>query len=240
MRKQVGLIAVLAAIVCVVASCGTSSGASLKHDVVPPGPRARVVFSIPTKDPVVFVTIDDGFVQDPRVLAFLRQNHWPVSMFLIGRVVKAHPKFFRELMATGATVDDHTETHPHLPKLRYEEQRKQICQPNVEFPRELGVHPVLFRPPYGNFDDATLRAAEACGYTTVLRWSAKSSNGSLTIVGGGNRPLRAGDILLLHFRKYLIGDLEYTKIRLARAHLHVGRLEDYIGASGGALAVAHA
>ena len=106
---------------------------------VPAGPRARVEYSVVTNQPVVFVTIDDGFTRDPRVTGFIRTHHWPISAFIIDRLAIAAPSYFRQLMAAGATLNDHTYTHPDLATLDYASQRDQICRATQDFPRLFGV-----------------------------------------------------------------------------------------------------
>ena len=196
---------------------------------IPAGPRARVVFSVHTHEPVVFVTIDDGFVRDRRVLLFLAAYRWPITTFIIGHVAQSAPSYFRRLLALGAAVEDHTWTHPDLPTLTYSAQQSQICQPTRVFPTLLGVHPRLFRAPYGDYDDATRRAATACGFDDLIDWTATMTNGTLTVVG--HRRLYAGDIILLHFTHSLYSDLQRLRTMIAAAHLHVARLETYLAVS---------
>lgn len=177
-------------------------------------------------DRVVFVTIDDGFFRDPRVVAFIAAQVWPVSAFIIDRVAQTAPAWVKALLAAGVTLEDHTYSHPELPTLGYVEQQQQICRPTIDFPRLFGSRPSLFRPPYGSWDDATLRAATACGFRTVIDWTATMMNGVLKIAF--RRPLHPGDIILLHFVPSLYHDLQLLQSILAHANLRVGRLETHV------------
>jgi peptidoglycan/xylan/chitin deacetylase (PgdA/CDA1 family) len=184
------------------------------------------VFSIRTREPVAFVTIDDGFYRDPRVITFIAEHHWPITAFIIDRVARAAPSYFKLLLAVGATIEDHTYSHPDLPTLSFADQQQQICRPTRDFPSLLGVHPTLFRPPYGAYDDATRRAAETCGFSTLIEWTATLTKGALHVAV--RRPLQAGDIILLHFVPSLYHDLQYLALQLAALHLRVARLETYV------------
>jgi peptidoglycan/xylan/chitin deacetylase (PgdA/CDA1 family) len=211
--------------VCLAATACASAHAKVAVKQ-PSGPVARVVWSINTRRRVVFVTIDDGFIRDPRVITFLEQSHWPISVFLIGKEARADPSYFRRIQAAGATINDHTDTHPHLIKLSYAAQHQQICKPANDYPALLGARPVLFRAPWGQVDHSTLVAARACGFTTIMHWSAKVFQGHVVTMHPG--PLRPGDILLMHFETYTYSDLVGLQRTLAKAHLSVGRLEDYM------------
>src|SRR2546423_815656 len=93
------------------------------------GPSAPLITRIATSQPVVFLTIDDGWVRDPAVLPVLRASHVPVTMFLVQDAATRDAAYFRALQAAGATVENHTFDHPHLSKLSYEQQRREICRP---------------------------------------------------------------------------------------------------------------
>ena len=189
------------------------------------GPSAPVLYRIPTSAPVVFVTIDDGWVRDPRVVTFLNGTHWPVSLFLIERAALADLGYFRALQSAGAAIEDHTVDHPRLPQLPYAAQVQEICRPAQDYQTLFGTAPTLFRPPYGALNGLTRQAARACGETAVMEWTATLSGGHLEVVGGS---LLRGDIILLHFRPTLYGDLLLLQRILASDHLTVARLEDYL------------
>jgi peptidoglycan/xylan/chitin deacetylase (PgdA/CDA1 family) len=191
-----------------------------------PRPRARAVYRVTTNDPVVFVTIDDGFTRDPKVIDFVRTQHWPVSAFIIGSVARQAPSYFRDLRAAGATIEDHTDDHPELPKLPADAQRAEICGPHQAYGSLVGATPTLLRPPYGDFDDTTRRATAECGMATIVLWNATMQDGDLHIVG--RQTFRPGDIVLLHFRPTLLRDLQTLASMFAAAHLRVARLENYV------------
>jgi peptidoglycan/xylan/chitin deacetylase (PgdA/CDA1 family) len=185
------------------------------------------VYQVATHDPVVFVTIDDGFTRDPNVVDFVRTHQWPVSAFIIGSVAHQAPGYFRALQSAGATIEDHTDNHPDLPKLSADQQRAEICGPRNTYGTLVGATPTLLRPPYGNYDDTTRHAAAQCGIATMVLWNATMQDGNLQIVGRST--FRAGDIVLLHFRPSLLHDLQTLSTMFAAAHLRVVRLEDYVG-----------
>ncbi|MFM9369373.1 polysaccharide deacetylase family protein [Streptomyces sp. Da 82-17] len=138
---------------------------------MPGGPGLPpVVDRVPTKDKVVFLTFDDAVERDPRFVRMVRELKLPVSVFLTDRVLGPGYAHFGELRAVGATVQNHTLDHPYLPGLSYEGQRWEICGQQDKLKQRFGIRPRLFRPPYGEYDDDTLRAAADCGIAAVVRW----------------------------------------------------------------------
>ena len=196
------------------------------REAVPAGPTAPIISHIATSQPVVFVTIDDGWVRDPGLLALEQSEHLPLTLFLIQRAVQADPAYFRALHAAGAAIEDHTVDHPRLTHLSYNGQRREICGDRTYLTATFGAPVALFRPPYGEMNRATQRSARACGLEAVVRWDGVMNNGQLRLVGPR---LRAGDIILLHFRPYIRSDVETLLADIRAAGLTPALLESYIG-----------
>jgi peptidoglycan/xylan/chitin deacetylase (PgdA/CDA1 family) len=185
---------------------------------------APVITRVETTDPVVFLTIDDGHTRNPEVAAALEEAGVPASLFLLDGPVQAAPEFFRGLPDT--VVESHSRTHPDLRTLPEEAQRAEICGNADTLERAFGRRPVLFRPPYGVYNEATTRAAAACGMAAVVLWEM-SVNGS--VVGFRSLPqLRRGDILLMHFRPTFVTELRALADRVDEAGLRFALLEDYL------------
>lgn len=194
----------------------------------PPGP-APVINAVVTTDPVVFVTIDDGNVRDDAVIDWLRLKRMPVTAFPTQNIANADPAYFQRLQAAdGAFIQTHSISHPNLKKVSAAEQRRQICEPADRFTTLFGVRPRLFRPPYGGYNATTLQIATECRYDAVVHWRASMNNGRLAVAQGD---LRAGDIVLMHFRSDLLQNLTALEGILAARGLRVARLEDYVPAS---------
>lgn len=193
---------------------------------------APVFYRLHLSSPVVFVTIDDGWVRDPRVIGFLGQTGWPISIFLIERAAAGDPNYFRQMSAAGATIEDHTYDHPYLTSLGPDRQTYEVCRPVHDYAGLLGHTPTLLRPPYGAWNPTTQKVAHGCGLGAVVEWSATMSAGRLAVAG---QRLRGGDIILLHFTPTLYSDLVTLRSILAADGLSVGRLESYLSSetSGG-------
>jgi peptidoglycan/xylan/chitin deacetylase (PgdA/CDA1 family) len=187
-----------------------------------------VYFKVPTTKPVVFLTIDDGWVASQPALRLIRARHLPVTAFLIDQAWRHDAAYFRALRAAGASLEDHTLTHPVLSRLQLAGQKRQICGAATDAATGLGVRPTLLRPPFGLYDRDTRRAAAACHLAAVVEWSATIDRGRLVVVGGRLKP---GDIILLHFTSRLASDLTVALGAIRRAHLTVGRLPSSLGSA---------
>ena len=115
---------------------------------IPAGATAPVISRVTTTDPVVFFTIDDGLVQDPAVIDYLRAERIPVTIFPVPQYVHQNPAYFQAIRALGGSVQDHSMTHPDLRRLGAAAQQGEICGPLDEYAGLFGTRPWLFRPPF--------------------------------------------------------------------------------------------
>lgn len=185
-----------------------------------------VVSKLNTTEPVVFVTIDDGQFADPKAAELLAASRIPVSLFLTEKFITQTTPWLHTFTDTGqAWVNSHTTNHPLLPNAG--NPPKEICGPLAHYEREFGGVGRLFRPPGGNWNPGTQKAAATCGMQAIVLWKHTSNNGEIQHQGG--RPLEAGDIVLMHFRPDLGDNLEELFRQINERGLRVGRLECYLG-----------
>jgi peptidoglycan/xylan/chitin deacetylase (PgdA/CDA1 family) len=212
------------------ASTATSTTAPpIVHDVwIPPVADgvAPLVRRIPTSEPVVFLTIDDGAYKDPFEVQMLKDNRVRASLFLAHGFIRDNPTFFSAFLPAGSLIENHSITHRPMPRLSYDEQVGEICGQADLLQQQYGRRPVLFRPPGGAFNANTLRAAATCGMRGVVHWFATVDNGAMHYQVG--HALRPGDIVLMHFRPAFRADLEAFLAAAQAAGLHTELLEDWL------------
>ncbi|MFF5155271.1 polysaccharide deacetylase family protein [Streptomyces sp. NPDC000348] len=192
-----------------------------------------VFTTVPTEEKVVFLTIDDGAEKDPAFLRMMSELRIPYSAFLSDYLVKEDYGYFKEMQDRGVALHNHTLRHPYLPALSYARQKREICGMQEVIEERYDKRPVLFRPPYGNYDKATLHAAKDCGITHVPLWSEEVFVDRWEY-REWDRDLHPGDIVLSHFRGR--GDWKGTMPDMIRRFLDkvtaegyaVARLEDYL------------
>ncbi len=192
-----------------------------------------VFTTVPTKEKIVFLTIDDGSEKDPAFLKMMSELKIPYTVFLTDEEIKDDYGYFKKMQAQGVTLNNHTLSHPYLPALSYEEQKREICGMQDVMEKHYGKRPVLFRPPFGNYNHDTLRAAKSCGIKYAPIWSEEVYVDHWEY-REWDQDLHPGDIVLTHFRGK--GDWDGTMTDMVRRFLDritadgyaVARLEDYL------------
>ncbi|GAA3202026.1 polysaccharide deacetylase family protein [Streptomyces virens] len=158
-----------------------------------------VFTTVPTERKVVFLTIDDGAEKDPAFLRMMNELRVPYSAFLSDYLVEEDYAYFEKMRDSGAGLHNHTLRHPYLPGLSYARQKREICGMQKVMEKRYGERPALFRPPYGNYNKDTLRAAKSCGIAYVPLWNAEVFADHWDY-REWDRSLHPGDIVLTHFR----------------------------------------
>ncbi|WP_327231103.1 polysaccharide deacetylase family protein [Streptomyces murinus] len=192
-----------------------------------------VFTTVPTKNKVVFLTIDDGSEKDPRFLQMMRDLKIPYTAFLSNYLVKDDYGYFRKAQSYGNTLNNHTLTHPYLPGLSYEEQKHEICDMQDIMQKQFGKRPTVLRPPYGNYNQDTLVAAKSCGIKYAPIWNEEVYVDHWEF-REDDQQLRRGDIVLTHFRGRsdwdgtMVDDMRRFLNKVTREGYAVARLEDYL------------
>ncbi|WP_274561406.1 polysaccharide deacetylase family protein [Streptomyces spiramyceticus] len=198
------------------------------------GPGLPPVFTtVPVKERVVFLTMDDGAEKDPKLLRMMTELGIPYSAFLSDYLVREDYGYFKKMQDQGVSLQNHTLNHPYLPSLSYAEQQHEICGQQALIEKHFGKRPPLFRPPYGSYNGETLRAAKSCGIKAVPLWAAEAFPDRMEW-REWDRDLHPGDIILTHFRGR--GDWKGTMPDMIRQVMKtvtgkgyaVARLEDYL------------
>jgi peptidoglycan/xylan/chitin deacetylase (PgdA/CDA1 family) len=187
-----------------------------------------VITNIPTQQPVVFLTIDDGAHKSPDELPALTNNHLHATLFLARLFISDNPLFFDDFQKAGNPIENHSLNHltDYDDIHSYAVQHAQICGMADYEQQVYGRRPEYFRPPGGSYSNAMRRAAADCGMKAIVTWIAKANGGSMQYQIGDK--LRAGDIVLMHFRPEFQQDLQAFLDAMNAQKLHTELLEDWL------------
>ena len=202
---------------------------SLPDYTIPPVTNgvAPVISRIPTHRSVVFLGIDDGGTKQVSELTMMKDNNVKASLFLADIFIHDNPLFFKSFIDEGSLIEDHSVSHnTSMSKLSYDAQVKEICGQADNELALYGRRPILFRPPGGDYNHDTQRAAATCGMKAVVQWIAKANGGSMQYQVGNK--LKPGDIVLMHFRPEFKSDMQAFLDAQNSAGLHTELLEDWL------------
>lgn len=187
-----------------------------------------VIDHVATKEPVVFLTVDDGSHLSRETNQYIRNLRIPITTFALPEQINRHRRRFVNLLRqTGMTFENHSQTHRIVSAMNYEDQRAEICAGNREVERVIRRRPAFFRPPGGGWNSDTVRAAKSCGLSRIVLWNVMADGGRIIRADGGTG-LRRGDIVLLHYLDSLPASLEVVMREASRARLRFALLRDHL------------
>lgn len=200
-------------------------------DVHPPSTEdglAPIITSLPTKEPVVFLGIDDGAYKSPDELQMMNDHHIKASLYLSRLFIQENPGFFTDFLKSGNLIENHSLNH-YIRTAEidsYELQKQEICGMADYQQAHYGRRPIFFRPPGGAYSVAMRKAAADCGMRAIVTWIAKANGGSMQYQVGDH--LRPGDVVLMHFRPEFRQDMQAFLDAMNAAHLHTELLENWL------------
>lgn len=113
-------------------------------------PAATPISSVPTDQPVVALTFDDGphATQTARLLELLARENVRVTFFEIADKVAQHPDIARAIVAAGHEIGNHSKTHANLAELAdLEAVRAEVVDAQTIIREATGFTPKVFRAP---------------------------------------------------------------------------------------------
>ena len=151
------------------------------------------------------ITFDDGPNGDYtlQILDILAQHSIKATFFFPGKNIERLPDIAIKARDLGHIIGNHTYSHPHLNSLSKEEIILEIERSEDIFNNVLGIKPIYFRPPYGEYNIVSEDIIKNKGYKLILwdmdcysrDWQNPTPK-SITDISTKNT--RDGSIILLH------------------------------------------
>lgn len=142
-----------------------------------------------------------GDNQTYKLLQILKDYNIKATFFLSGIWLLNYPQLVRAIASEGHEIGNHSYTHPHMTQMSLAEVNNQIMRTDALIRNITGLSPYLFRPPYGEYNQAILNNLSSLGYITILwtidslDWKAPGTDQIISRVANNIEP---GAIVLLH------------------------------------------
>ncbi len=165
--------------------------------------RLNPICSVKTDEKKVAISFDNdwGDEETQRLIDILRRYSVKASFFVVGAWADKYPKSVLSIAAAGHEICNHSNTHPHMPRLTRTDMLSQITDCNSKIKKITGVGPVLFRPPYDDYSNALMEAVDSADMYCV-KWSIDSLDWKnptpRQIVEQVTTQVKPGSIILFH------------------------------------------
>ena len=166
------------------------------------GKRELPVYCVERNDNVIAISFDAAWGGDKTIpiLDILDRYNVKTTFFLVDIWTQKYPELVQEIVSRGHEIGNHSATHAHMNQLDEAGIVKELKGMADAAEALTGTRPVLFRPPYGEYNDRVVSVARAQGYE-VIQWSVDSldwkNRGAEEIIRRATK-VQSGDIVLFH------------------------------------------
>ncbi|MGL4790957.1 MAG: polysaccharide deacetylase family protein [Anaerotignaceae bacterium] len=173
--------------------------------------RKLPIYCVETEEKKVAISFDAAWGADDtdELLRILAENDVKTTFFMCGYWVDDYSEEVLKIFEAGHDLGNHSATHPHMSQLTKEQIKKELTDTHEKVVNLTGYKMELFRPPFGEYDNKTIEAAQETGYHTVqwdvdsLDWKEYGVESQINQVLN-HKHLGNGSIILFH------NDAKYT------------------------------
>ena len=169
------LIAAVLAVTAAAAVKAAPPAAKAVFSVASGSERLLPIYCVETEKPQIAISFDAAWGADDTdtLLKILEDNDVKTTFFMCGYWVDKYPEEVKKIAEAGHDLGNHSATHPHMSQLTKEQIKEELITTGNKIEELTGIKSELFRPPFGEYTNDVISAAEECGYYTI-QWDVDS------------------------------------------------------------------
>ena len=176
--------------------------------------RKLPIYCVENNKKQIAISFDAAWGADDtdQLISILKTYKVKATFFVVGAWVDKYPDEVKKLGEAGHRVENHSNSHPYMTKLSSDKMVSELKICNQKIKDITGREPVLFRPPYGDYNNAVIEAVQSVNMYTI-QWSVDSldwfeSATPDSIIKNVTEKATDGSIILMH------NDAEHTPAAL--------------------------
>lgn len=163
------------------------------------------IYCVKTEEKKVALTFDGAWGNEDTatLLGILKRQNVKATFFFTGGWMEHYPEDIKTILAEGHEVGNHSENHKQMSRLSKEECIRELTLAHDRIKQLTGIDMTLFRPPFGDYNDTVIEAANELGYH-VIQWDVDSldwkdyGKDSILHTVVDHKHLGNGSIILMH------------------------------------------
>ena len=167
--------------------------------------RELPIYCVDTEEKKVALSFDAGWGNEDtaELLEILKNHNLKVTFFMTGDWVTNYPDDVKAILEAGHDLGNHSENHKNMSQISDEDKKQELMKVHDKVKELTGYEMCLFRPPYGDYDNAVIDVAKDCKYYTIqwdvdsLDWQNKGVDSVISTVTE-HKNLGNGSIILCH------------------------------------------
>ena len=133
------------------------------------------IYCVEQEKPLISISFDAAWGNEDTksLLATLKKHNVKATFFMTGGWIEKYPDDVKAIAADGHDLGNHSENHKNMSQLSDAEKKEELMKVHDKVRTLTGYEMFLFRPPYGDYDNAVVNVAKDCGYYTI-QWDVDS------------------------------------------------------------------
>lgn len=86
---------------------------------------------------------------------------------MTGGWIEKYPDDVKAIAAEGHDLGNHSENHKHMSQISAEECKEELMKPHEKVKKLTGKDMIVFRPPYGDYNDTLIKVCRENGYYPI-------------------------------------------------------------------------
>ena len=138
-------------------------------------PRQLPIYCVQRDQKMLSISFDAAWGNEDtqQLIDIMARYNIKATFFVVGDWVDRYPESVKALHDAGHEIMNHSNRHDHLPQLSAQQIADDLTACNEKIKAITGVNPTLIRPPYGDYDDNSIRAIRALGMEPI-QWDVDS------------------------------------------------------------------
>lgn len=195
----VGLSIFLLSVICFYSATNYTSVFSSNSE------RKLPIYCVDTTKQQVSISFDAAWGNEDTqtLLDILKKYNIKATFFMTGGWVESYPEDVKAIAKAGHDLGNHSQNHKQMSQLSSVECVQEIQSVNDKVKELTGTTPILFRPPYGDYNNTLIEAVASCK-CHCIQWDVDSLDwknyGVDSIVSTvlNHKHLGNGSIILMH------------------------------------------
>ena len=132
------------------------------------------VYCVDRGDNKIALTFDCawGNSNTDELLEILENANAKATFFVTGEFCDKYPEDVKKFYDAGHSVQNHSDKHPHVQGMNINSLIEDTRECSRKIKMITGEDPILYRSPYGEFDDTVITTIEGMALTAV-QWSVE-------------------------------------------------------------------
>lgn len=167
--------------------------------------RKLPIYCVNTDKKQISISFDAAWGNEDtrQILDILKENNVKATFFMTGEWIEKYPEDVKAIASEGHDLGNHSMTHQQMSTLSKEKCLEELQKPHDLVKELTGTEMILFRPPYGDYNNNLIDTAASLGYHTI-QWDVDSLDwkdyGVSSIIDTvcNHSHLGNGSIILMH------------------------------------------